>query len=95
MAFEIAFLLFIGILAVVGTVAIGRPMVTAYLEKTRYKYRELGSEAEQRLDQRVKFLESEVTELKRQVASLQETSDFLSKEQETIIKLKSSEKKQI
>jgi len=88
MAFEIAFLLFLA----VGVIAIGRPIVAAYLEKTKFKYRELGSEAEDKLDKRIEFLQAEVLDLKQRMVSMQESVEFLSQEQQTIIKVQ--EKKQ-
>lgn len=75
-AFEIAFLMFLGVVSVVFIAAAGRPLAEAYAERVRWKYRQLDSEAEFVLKQRVAALEDEVRDLKRQVIAVQESSDF-------------------
>lgn len=80
LAFEIALLVFLGVIIVVGIANIGKPITQAYVDKVRYKYKELDSEAETKLKARVEFLESEVIELKRQLIAVQETADFAVKQ---------------
>ena len=70
------FLMIVGVVAIVTVAAVGRPLAEAYSEKQKAKYRELGSDAEDKLKQRVAFLESEIDELKRQLHQIQETNDF-------------------
>jgi hypothetical protein len=79
-AFEIALLVFFGVIIVVGIASIGKPITQAYVDKMRYKYKELDSEAETKLKQRVEFLESEVIELKKQLIAVQETAEFAVKQ---------------
>ncbi len=75
-AFEMAFLMVLGVIAVVTIAAVGRPMAEAYAEKVRFKYKELGSESEILLKERVAALEQELADLKRQVTGFQDTADF-------------------
>lgn len=75
-AFEIAFLMFLGVVTVVFIAAAGRPLAEAYAERLKWKYRQLDSEAEFVLKQRVAALEDEVRDLKRQVIAVQDTTDF-------------------
>ena len=79
-AFEIALLVFLGVIIVVGIANIGKPITQAYADRMRYRYKELDSEAETKLKQRVEFLESEVIELKKQLLAVQETADFAVKQ---------------
>lgn len=84
-AFEIALLLFLGVLVVMGIRHIARPITEAYVEKMKFGYKALGSKAESTLTQKIRTLEAEVMNLKDQVKSLQESVDFAI-EQKTVTK---------
>lgn len=75
-AFEMAFLMVLGVITVVTIAAVGRPMAEVYAEKVKFKYKELGSETEVQLKERVTALEQELADLKKQVTSFQDTADF-------------------
>jgi len=70
------FLMLLGVVTVVTIAAVGRPLAEAYAEREKARYRELGSDAEAKLKQRIEFLESEVNDLKGQLKLIQETSDY-------------------
>ena len=76
-AIEIALLLVVGIVIVVGIANIGKPLTQAW---AKYKYEELGTEAEVKLKKRVDFLEGEIIELKKQLTAVQETADYAIKQ---------------
>ena len=75
-AFEVAFLFAIGIVAIVTIAAIGRPLAEAYSEKLKARYRELAPEKEEEFRKRLAAVEGEVIELKRQLTNAQGTADF-------------------
>lgn len=79
LAFEIMALLIIGIIAIVTVAAVGRPIAEAYSEKLKSQYRELGSQKEKQLQDRIGSLEEEVRALKNQLSAIQETADFAAK----------------
>ena len=92
-AFEVAFLIFLGVVLVVGLRAVGKPIADAYAERMRYKYRDLGSEAQTVLTKKVEYLEAEIMDLKARLKSLEETADYNTKQQGTarggeVLKLK-------
>ena len=72
MAFEVAFLLVIGVIAV----ACGRPIVNAWSEKMKASYKEMEPKQVQDFRGRLADVEEQVRELKRQMANVQETADF-------------------
>jgi hypothetical protein len=78
-AFEIALLVVLGIVIVAGIKSIAPPISQAYAEKIRFKYKDLGSEAETVLKERVSFLENEVRDLKQQLSDVQQTLDLVIK----------------
>ncbi len=86
-AIEVAVLIFLGVVLVVGMRAIAAPIIQAYAEKVRYKYRDMGSESETMLKQKVEYLESEVLTLKQQLNDVQATLDFVVKQNETKIEV--------
>ena len=95
MAFEVAFLLFLAVVILGALWVVARPMMLAFLEKTKYRYRDMGSETEALLKDKINILEGELLAVKQQVTTMQETIDFLSREiegQGTTIK--TPEKKQ-
>lgn len=83
--FEIVFLFVIGLISIVALATVGRPLAIAYAEKLKTRYREIGSEEASNLKDRLAAAEEEIRELKRQMASVQESSDFTIKllEQQT------------
>ena len=74
-AFEIAFLMFLGAVLVVGIAAGGRPIAEAYAEQVKFKYRELGSHAENVLNKRVSVLQQEIADLKDRIHYLEMTAE--------------------
>jgi hypothetical protein len=74
-AFEIAFLMFLGAVLIVAIAAGGRPLAEAYAEQVKYKYRELGSHAETVLNKRVNVLQQEIADLKDKVSYLELAHD--------------------
>jgi hypothetical protein len=75
-AFEIAFIVILGVVIVVGIAAGGRPLAEAYAERMKYKYKSLDSEAEFVLRGRVAALEQELIALKQELVNLRNTTDF-------------------
>ena len=71
MAFEVAFVLVLGVVLI----ALGRPMAVSYAEKMKRKFSGL-SEVEMKLSERVSALEQEIADLKRQIGEVQATADF-------------------
>jgi hypothetical protein len=70
-AFEIAFLMFLGAVIIVAIAAGGRPLAEAYAEQVKYKYRELGSHAETILNKKVSVLQQEIADLKDKISYLE------------------------
>ena len=64
------------VVTVVTIAAMGRPIAEAYAEKFKARYRALDSEAEVRLTTRIAALELEVTDLRKQVGQIQDTTEF-------------------
>jgi hypothetical protein len=81
--FEIALLVFLGVVIVVGIRAIAAPLSNAYAEKMKYRYRELGSESETELRNKVAYLESELLAVKQQLLEVQQSVEFVIKQNET------------
>ena len=77
--FEMALLITAGVVTVVTIAAMGRPLAEAYAEKLKARYKELESDVEANLKSRLGALEEEVSDLKRQVIQIQETSEFTTK----------------
>jgi hypothetical protein len=82
-AFEVALVLVIGVIVVSGLVTLAKPITEAASERIKFKYREMGSESEKMLKDKVNILESELIAVKEQVRALQETVDYVSKEVES------------
>jgi hypothetical protein len=74
--FEFAFILVLLILAGSLITAAGRPLYELYLEKFKFKYKGIESEAEARLNDRIRSLEQEVSQLRTQLTTVQESSEF-------------------
>lgn len=74
-AFEIAFLMFLGAVFIVAIAAGGRPLAEAYAEQVKHKYRELGSSAETILSTKVSLLQQEVSDLKERIAYLEQINE--------------------
>jgi hypothetical protein len=83
-AFEIALLMFLGVVAVMGIRHIAKPITEAYAEKVKFGYRELGSQSEKELKEKVSALEDEIMNLKQQVKSLQESVDFAIEQKQSV-----------
>src|SRR5690242_18341845 len=80
MAFEVAFLLFLGAVLVAGIIKIGKPLADAQAERVKFKYRDLGSPAQELLTKKAEYLEAEIMDLKARVKSLEEAAEFEAKE---------------
>lgn len=74
--FEIAFILVLLILAGSVITAAGRPLYELYLEKFKFKYKGIDSEAEARINEKLRSLEQEVAQLRTQLTAVQESSEF-------------------
>jgi len=74
--FEMTMLITFAVVTVVTIAAMGRPIAEAYAEKFKARYRALDSEAEVRLTTRIAALELEVTDLRKQVGQIQDTTEF-------------------
>lgn len=74
--FEIVALLVIAVVLITAVQAIGRPMAELLTQKTIFQYKQLGSEAEVRLNKRVADLEEELRAVRRQLEELKSTTDF-------------------
>lgn len=66
-------------IVIVGLTAVVRPIAQAYSERLKTNYKEIGSEQEILLKNRVSSLEEEIREIKRQMLGIQETSEFTAK----------------
>ncbi len=78
-AIEVLLLLAASVIVIVGLTAVVRPIAQAYSERLKMNYKEIGSEQENLLKNRVSSLEEEIREIKRQMQGIQETSDFTAK----------------
>jgi hypothetical protein len=76
-AFEVAFLMFLGVVSVVTIAAIGRPLAEAYSEKMKQRYRLMLPAAEEHLRERIEAQEMQLLELKDEIADLKFTNEFL------------------
>lgn len=76
-AFEVAFLMFLGVVSVVTIAAIGRPLAEAYSEKMKQRYRLMLPAAEEHLRERMETQEMQLLELKDEIADLRFTNEFL------------------
>jgi hypothetical protein len=76
MPFEIAFVVILGVIIVVGISALGKPLADAQAEKVRFRFRSLGSEAQEALTKKSDYLESEIMDLKQRVKALEEIAEF-------------------
>jgi hypothetical protein len=99
-AVEVLVGLLIVTVLIVGIIKIGAPIADAFADRLKLKFQELGPEEERQLKTRIETLEEEVRNLKRQVVSIQETTDFATKviqtrEQEAGGKIDISEKKKV
>ena len=78
-AIEVLLLLAASVIVIVGLTAVVRPIAQAYSERLKMNYKEIGSDQENLLKNRVSSLEEEIREIKRQMQGIQETSDFTAK----------------
>lgn len=78
-AIEVLLLLAASVIVIVGLTAVIRPIAQAYSERLKMNYKEIGSEQENLLKNRVSSLEEEIREIKRQMLGIQETSEFTAK----------------
>jgi hypothetical protein len=82
-AIEVLVGLFIVTVLLVGIVKIGAPIADAFAERLRLKFQELGPEEERQLKARIEALEEEVRNLKGQVLSIQESTEFSNRIEQT------------
>jgi len=73
-AVEVAFWMCIAV--VVGIITMGRPLAEAYAERVKAQNRGMSGGEGTRLDKRIEALEQDLADLRRQVVSIQETTDF-------------------
>lgn len=78
-AFELMFVMVLGVVAIVTIAAVGRPLAEAYAEKLKAQHRQLESHEKLALTNRILLLEQEVVDLKSKMAQIQETTDFTTK----------------
>lgn len=81
--FEMMFLLMFSIIAIVTIAAVGRPFAEAYSEKLKARYREMESKTEKKLKDRLSALEEDMREVKHQLTTIEESSEFILKLAET------------
>jgi peptidoglycan hydrolase CwlO-like protein len=75
-AFEVAFIFVVAIVLVVSIATLGKPLAEAYAEKLKTKYREIGSQEAHALRERLSLLEEEILEIRSQLKSVQENSEY-------------------
>lgn len=88
---EVVALLVVATVLITVIVSVGRPVAEMLADKSRYKFKQLDSEAEERLIKRIEFLEEELRQTKNQLAELKNSTDFAVK----MIESKSETIKQI
>ncbi len=77
MAFlEVVALLVVASVIITVFMSVGRPVAEMLADKSRYKFKPLDSEAEERLIKRIEFLEEELRQTKTQIVELKNTTDF-------------------
>ncbi len=77
MAFlEVVALLVVASVIITVFMSVGRPVAEMLADKSRYKFKPLDSEAEERLIKRIEFLEEELRQTKSQIVELKNTTDF-------------------
>jgi flagellar biosynthesis/type III secretory pathway M-ring protein FliF/YscJ len=82
-AFEVALVICVAIILVTAIRSLARPITEAIAERMRSQYREMGSDTEKMLKDRVNFLEGELLAVKQQVTALQEQLDYVGKQVES------------
>ena len=75
-AFEMMFLMILGVVAVVTVAAVGRPLAEAYAEQLKAQYRGLGGAEQASLTSRITSLEEELLDLRHKITQVQESTDF-------------------
>jgi hypothetical protein len=80
-AFEVALLFSIGAIVIAAIIKLGKPLADAYAERVRFQYRELGSAAQEKLEKKTDYLESEIMDLKARVKALEESAEFNARQQ--------------
>ena len=73
---EVVALLVVASVLITVFMSIGRPVAEMLADKSRYKFKAIDCEAEQRLIKRIEFLEEELRQAKTQIAELKNTTDF-------------------
>ena len=77
MAFiEVVALLVVASVLITVFMSVGRPVAEMLADKSRYKFKPIDSEAEQRLIKRIEFLEEELRQAKTQIAELKNSTEF-------------------
>lgn len=77
MAFiEVVALLVVASVLITVFMSVGRPVAEMLADKSRYKFKPLDSEAEERLIKRIEFLEEEMRQTKGQMLELKNSTDF-------------------
>lgn len=96
MAFiEIVALLVVASVLITVFMSVGRPVAEMLADKSRYKFKPLDCEAEERLIKRIEFLEEEMRQTKSQMLELKNSTDFAVKmiEDKGEVELKKLEEK--
>lgn len=73
---EVVALLVIASVLITVFLSVGRPVAEMLADKSRYKYKGLDSEAEQRLTERIEALEEELRQTNKKLADVKDSSDF-------------------
>ncbi len=73
---EVVALLVVASVLITVIMSVGRPVAEMLADKTRFKYKALDCEAEERLVKRIEALEEELRQTKKQVESVKEAADF-------------------
>jgi hypothetical protein len=74
--FEIAALLVVGAVLITVVMSIGRPVAELLAEKSRYKFKAMDSQAEERLSARLESLEEEMRQTRKQLAEIKDSTEF-------------------
>lgn len=90
--FDIVALLVVASVLITVFMAVGRPVAELLADKSRYKFKGLDSEAEEKLVRRLDALEEEVRQTRKQLAEVKESSEFGLKMIESKIDVKRIEK---
>ena len=88
--FEIVALLVVASVLITGVMSVGRPVAEMLADKTRYKFKALDSQAEERLVKRVEALEEELRQTRKQLSEVKESTEFAVKMIESTVETRQS-----